>query len=1071
MEYYNSAYPHIALHEIFQSRGMVDLPENMPLWKLKVTDTEYEALKKCLYDYKYALSIYGLEAAICYAEWWRRDYQGSIPSKEDVTIGLGIPVKYSTDLFNAARSALKKYKYTFIHSQKGTEYFRTLLNQGGLPVKYIRHSDNEFGGFKRFLSGLVRELSSINIDWNNYDTSIIQQFNCISYLSKAYKNENIYDVAFQIAHAIIMEDNNLLPYDDSNSSSLSSLTDSLKREYRRSKQEHRTRPLSLHWKIQLNNNKSGLLFFNMDVVKDLNSNSIPGLDFSTCYSFDIFVSGVLVGKYVRKSVNKDDFGEIIGATYSRISIGLTKDILWKGEPVIEVKVRCDNDDRIFMTVAGCYPPNFSTPQLFQKLNGNIYAKSQTAKSEDNIVVYSTEWEGKEADEIEILGHHYLISKFTDSIHLYNKDTGEKIDLENKFTPFITEFSGNYISWVESSNYKLMTNIPTINVYDNERDKVTNFKAYYRIRAQKEDGWKKLSKWSTFNPGLVDIKVVYPDGNFEIESFYYIGEMVFKSQNESVYSTEIYCERPNETHVEIENNFGIEIENLDPGKWRITRKEGEKMYSTTCTFRIYNEKNPVLIVCVAIPYNGIVITDVNGKELSNNHIVSLANLSNYYVISHGNRDRVIDVSYRSDKLDGNDNIKHLQSKVIKGMVTLADYHDLIIRTFNLYGVNSFDRSSAVILKTSGKEILVRRFVLESSISNGKITVYRPFGKHPEDFIYDGSLYALPLDEDITFENFFPIELERCEVGPNCFQFPEGYKYKQVIIFSGAESKYRIVPKYYNVDSVDYDKYQRNAIAFHAMQEWTNVLNAEDILGNHWRLLCRMFEICSHYDIPFSTHSGFKIIRNEPRLLVKFVLAMWMSNYSEILKQDIEIFEQEIVTALHWIPASLWGECICEMLSQFPSPLQSVVGQRFSELHTLLMDLFDTTFSPEISAEFTRYITQNIIGEGITFHNSEINEYKAKIHGLSDTNIDLPLIRQNLQGSYYAKQQMLVSYRVMLESAMCAAENTAGVDNATNLFSKEGKENARVVNFYRRYFKDVYSNVFLKTLKLIVNPKKN
>ncbi|MCM1141696.1 MAG: hypothetical protein NC453_24260, partial [Muribaculum sp.] len=457
MDYYNSAYPHTALHEILQSRGMADLPENMPLWKLKITDSEYEALKKCLYEYKYALSLYGLEAAICYAEWWRRDYQGSIPSKEDVTVGLGIPVKYSTELFNAARSALKKYKYTFIHSQKGTEYFRTLLNQGGLPVRYIKHSDNEFSGFKRFLSGLVRELSTINIDWNNYDTSIIQQFNCISYLSKAYKNENIYDVAFQIAHAIIMEDNNLLPYDDSNSSSLSSLTDSLKREYKRSKQERRARPLSLHWKIQLNDDKTGLLFFNMDVVKDLNSNSIPGLDYSTCYSFDIFVSGVLAGKYVRKSINKDDFGEIVGATYTRISVGLTKDILWKGEPVIEVKVRCDNDDRIFLTVSGCYPPNFSTPQLFQKLNGNIYAKSQTAKSEDNIVVYSAEWEGKEADEIEILGYHYRISKFTDSIHLSNKDTGEKIDLENKFTPFITEFSGNYISWVESSNYKLMTN--------------------------------------------------------------------------------------------------------------------------------------------------------------------------------------------------------------------------------------------------------------------------------------------------------------------------------------------------------------------------------------------------------------------------------------------------------------------------------------------------------------------------------------------------------------------------------------------------------------------------------------
>lgn len=1070
MEYYNSACPHTALHEILQSRGLADLPENMLLWKLKLSEAEYDALKKCLIDYKYALSLYGVEAALCYAEWWRRDYQGSIPSKEDVAIGLGLPVKYSTDLFNAARSALKKYKYTFIHSQKGIEYFRTLLNQGGLPVKYIKHSDNEFGSFKRFLSGLVKELSSINIDWNNYDTSIIQQFNCISYLSKAYKNDNIYDVAFQIAHAIILEDNNLLPYDDSNSSSLASLTDSLKREYKRSKQERRTRPLSIHWKLQLTQDKIGSLLFNMDAIKDLNSNSIPGLDYSSCYSFDVFVAGVLVAKYVRKSIDKDDFGEITGVTYTRISVGLAKDIVWKGEPVIEVKVRCDNDDRIFLTVAGCYPPNFSSPQLFQKQNGDIYAKSQTANSEENVVIFSSDWTTGVFEDIEISGQHFRISRFTDSIHLSNNDTGEEVDIENKFTPYIAEFSGNYISWVESSNYKLMTYTPTIYVYNEEREKIANFKTYYRVRAHKEEGWKKLGKWSEFAPGLIDIKVIFPDGNFEIETFYYIGKLEFKSQNESVFSTEIYCTDSKGMRVEIENNPNLEIETLDSAKWKISRREGEKKHPTTCAFRIYSEGNPILWVELAIPFDGIVITDVNGKELRNGHIVSLSNLSNYYVLSHGNRSRVIDVSYKSDKIDDTDKVKHLQSKVIKGMVTLSDYHDLILRTFNLYGVNSFDRSSAVTLKTSGKEILIRRYVLESSITDGEIIVYRPFGKHPEEFVYEGSIYALPLDENTSIENFHPIELEQSDENPNCFHFPIGYDHKEVIIFSGAEAKYRIVPKYFNVEAIDYNKYQRNAIAFHAMQNWTNALNDEDILGNHWKMLCRMFEICSQYDIPFSTHSGFKIIRNEPKLLVKFVLAMWMNNCSEILKQDIESFEQEIVTAFHWIPASVWSECIFEMMAQLPSILQNIIQQRFSELHSLLIDLFDISFSPDISAEFARYITQNMIGEGATFHNSEINEYKAKIHGISDNNFDLPIIRHNLQGIYYAKQQMLVSYRVMLESAMCAAENTAKVENATDLFSQDGKENARVINFYRRYFKEVYSTVFIKTLRLIVNPKK-
>lgn len=57
------------------------------------------------------------------------------------------------------------------------------------------------------------------------------------------------------------------------------------------------------------------------------------------------------------------------------------DILWTGEPVVEVKVRCDNDDRLFLTIAGCYSPNFYYPQVFQMLDDNLYSMSETANAE------------------------------------------------------------------------------------------------------------------------------------------------------------------------------------------------------------------------------------------------------------------------------------------------------------------------------------------------------------------------------------------------------------------------------------------------------------------------------------------------------------------------------------------------------------------------------------------------------------------------------------------------------------------------------------------------------------------
>ena len=196
---------HKAYCNILEARGMSELKKGMPLWQFRLTDSEYEELKQTLRSHTHELYRYGIEAALCYAEWWRRDYKGNIPSKEDVAVSIGIYRAYAENLYLAARNALKKNGYTFIHSLKGTEYFRTLLNQGGLPVNYIKNNDGNMGSFSRFLKGLVRELSMINYDWNDKDNSIIEQFNCISYLGKAFKNENIYDVAMQIAHAIIMD--------------------------------------------------------------------------------------------------------------------------------------------------------------------------------------------------------------------------------------------------------------------------------------------------------------------------------------------------------------------------------------------------------------------------------------------------------------------------------------------------------------------------------------------------------------------------------------------------------------------------------------------------------------------------------------------------------------------------------------------------------------------------------------------------------------------------------------------------------------------------------------------------
>lgn len=1059
---------HQALNEIMRRRGMTRIEPNTPFWKLKLTEEEYESLRQTLRCHSNELEYYGEEAALCYAEWWRRDYSGSIPSKEDVAEGIGLSRYIANDLFKSARAALRRHGYTFIHSQKGTEYFRTLLNQGGLPVTYIKRNDNGFGNFTRFLSGLVRELSTINYDWNSEDISIIEQFSCISYLGKAFRNDNIYDVAFQIAHAIIMEDNSLLPYDDTDRS-LSELTTSLRKEYKRVKSEKRIRPLSLHWKMQIDERGEGYLLVNLDVVKDISSSSIQGLDYLNCYSFDVFVSGKLVGKYVRKELNRDNEGDVTGAIYSRISVGIVKDILWQGEPVVEVKVRCDNDERIFLTMAGSFPPNFETPQVFQLLDNNLYVKSQTANAEENIVVFTSDWHSDNSSGLVINGQDLSVSHFREFIDLENVVTGEELHITNEFTPYTVEFSGTYLPWVESANYKLIAKkMPTINVYGKEKERIPNAKSYYRAIGHGDNEWRKLSSSSFLPVGKIEIKVVFPDGHFEIESFYNIKDLEFKSQNEGVNSTEVKCSCDSTLCPEMEVYDDLNIEKQEQYVWRVSKKEGVKVCPTECRFHIYSTENPTLKLSIAIPFDGIQLTHVNGQSVRNHQVISLANLSHYRIVSHGYKNRSITISYTCENKDAISEIKPFKSKIISGIVPLSDYHDLIVRMFNLYGVNSFDRSSSVVLNVSDKQIYIRRFILECELEDDNIHIYNLTEKDTPEFIYEGSIYAVSVEEPISSESFHPTELIKDEENGNIYHFPEEFDDKEVIVFSGAEARRRITPKYFNRNINFQDKEMRASHSRDVIIEWATKLNQEDvIMGKSWQAMCTSFEVCSTHDLPFTTFNGFKAIRCNSEILAKFILAMWISGREAILTQSIEDFEQEIVTAIHWIPSSVWQKTINEMIDNAPEPLRIALSQKLCDFTEVLQELFSSTLSIDVAKEFATFIIAGNIGEGKMFSNYEMRQYRTKVHGISDLSSDLPVIKHNLRGHYYPYQQMQSYYRAMLESAMCAAENTCEVEGATNLFSEEFKENGRIINFYRRYFKETYSEIFLRTLKLIHN----
>ena len=64
---------------------------------------------------------------------------------------------------------------------------------------------------------------------------------------------------------------------------------------------------------------------------------------------------------------------------------------------------------------------------------------------------------------------------------------------------------------------------------------------------------------------------------------------------------------------------------DKNTWRISRDACASKYSPTCNLKIIAENNPPLKVSVVVPFEGIVISDLEGKIVPSGKIISYDNL--------------------------------------------------------------------------------------------------------------------------------------------------------------------------------------------------------------------------------------------------------------------------------------------------------------------------------------------------------------------------------------------------------------------------------------------------------------
>lgn len=150
-------------NDLLKARNLADCP--LPLWRLKVTDKEYETLKGLLQEHARMYRSFDnvkKEAALFFAEYWRREYNEGKHSVEMVfsAISQSPDNQVLDNFYDAAKDgaeALHIEKYSGGIEQN----LNSMLYQGGLPMKLVTTTDvNSVWG--RFVKGLV--FRNINFD-------------------------------------------------------------------------------------------------------------------------------------------------------------------------------------------------------------------------------------------------------------------------------------------------------------------------------------------------------------------------------------------------------------------------------------------------------------------------------------------------------------------------------------------------------------------------------------------------------------------------------------------------------------------------------------------------------------------------------------------------------------------------------------------------------------------------------------------------------------------------------------------------------------------------------------------
>lgn len=890
-------------HKILQARKL-DFHTGQPIWKYKISDFEFEQLKERFKIVERISELDPRSCAIYYAEWWKRSYDGEYPSKEKVYSSIeyrGLCFN-SDEFYELAKKGGILLNFKWIKIQN-TLFLKTLLLQGGLPLKHIK---NNQGRYRDFLLNIIHLNPSSTEDFST-NTELT------SLLPQSSQNDIIYSSCLEIVRAVLDNDENeLLSFRENDD--LKQLTEDLIIE--RNKVRKKNNTIKFKWNFNAINNT---FFINSNITSKIGYDELNYIlddqiiDYQNEYK--IFIGIDLIAKLIKRN----------NETYKVVQFKEFANTNGDFEPEIYV---IDSADKIYNADHLLHSKlNLDYPTLWVTSNDEKFVLEKSRYTHNNFGylflndTYSIDGKIIEKTEIEIKGNNFSFVKFQDEIKL-KKFEGNTIKFKtNTENIFDWTVINENPKWLVKGNLNIVKDNLRILVYDNNGQRINN----------PNIEWKQINKtiWNSKHTileiGILDVKISY-DGIDEFERVFNIGNLSLSTSSDD----------NNPQIVVNSNSFVLEVYKSDYFAFSIDQNKvtfkitNPSKFPTSIKMRIRAiNQSYGLITEVISPFQGVLLVDQYENIIRENEIF-LDKIKGWRLIarSYGKEYEV--------RISNNKNPEIIISKKIeRKVIPFFELYDTFKSLFQLYNIidsDNFLKMDIYEIALNGNasrkhRITIKQFseIIKWEINDENIIQFT----ESDSIDISNSVYAIPIDCDLEF-------IDKIEIikGPD-FHSINTSNAKKFILFSDKNSKFKIKPEFISIDPENeltsvQDKNTR-------ILNFAQLLLAEDFSSNIWNKFWVYYYLCKENDLPFATFDIIKAITTTSEVAAKaFAFLSLKFDFGEykFSGNDFVELENDLGFSFHWIKLADW-EQICQFHPNIHQSIAVMLSLNLNQLKVCLL----------------------------------------------------------------------------------------------------------------------------------------